>query len=196
MKTQNVWYRSISFKNINTVHSQHSIYLRHLGCRYSYFFFWGGGGSIPPPLPVSSFCLRLFCLLLPCLSFYLPSSPNHLFTFSHLILASPTFLPSSLSSPLMLPPQEKSIEWFIGPGFLAGGRMIRLHAHPFLPLSRQQLFSISQSSCVSRSAYWGERGWARSRIIRQQESWALYKSFNTLYPPPPCLVTLFCSWEI
>ncbi len=64
--------------------------------------------------------------------------------------------------------------------------LIRLLAHPHPPLSRQQVVSLSQSSCVSpvelTDGERGEsRGWARSQIIRPRESLALYKSFRTLW---------------
>ncbi len=66
---------------------------------------------------------------------------------------------------------------------------------PYPSLSRQQILSLSQSSCVSPvdcRAYWRETGWRRSRIIRPRESLVLYKSFKTLCsdtntPPPPPL---------
>jgi hypothetical protein len=48
------------------------------------------------------------------------------------------------------------------------------------PLSRQQFVSLSQSFCVSPVELTDESGWARSQIIRPQESLALYKSCNTL----------------
>jgi hypothetical protein len=63
--------------------------------------------------------------------------------------------------------------------------MIRLHPHPLL-LSRQQVVTLSQLSCVSRR--WklltgvgrgGEAG-AQSIIIRRVESLVLYESFNAL----------------
>jgi hypothetical protein len=81
-----------------------------------------------------------------------------------------------------------SIEyWTIyrGPGFLAV-----IWFNP-LPLSRQQVVSLSQSSCVfpveltkGRGRAWG-RG--RSQIIRLREGLVFYKSFNSLwiYPSPP-----------
>jgi hypothetical protein len=53
---------------------------------------------------------------------------------------------------------------------------------PLLP--RQQLVSLSQSSCVSpvelTDGRGGEKGWMWSRSMRPQESLALYKAFNTL----------------
>jgi hypothetical protein len=55
--------------------------------------------------------------------------------------------------------------------------MIRLVARPLLPLSRQQLVSLSQSSCVSLTdERGGRRGWAWSQIILPRESLALFKS--------------------
>ncbi len=63
--------------------------------------------------------------------------------------------------------------------------MIRLLAQPLSPLSRRQVVSLSQASCVAGHVYWWEkrrrRGWASSQIIRPRESLALYKSFNTLW---------------
>ncbi len=67
-------------------------------------------------------------------------------------------------------------DWMIyrGPGFLA----VVYDSAPRPPLPH-----LSSASCLSIDgrAYWlGVRGWAWSRIIRPQESLALYKSFNTL----------------
>jgi hypothetical protein len=66
--------------------------------------------------------------------------------------------------------------------------MIRLHARP---LSRQQADSLSQSSYVSlfqlTDGIGGGRGRAWSRIIRSQESLALYKSSNPLCLSYSCL---------
>jgi hypothetical protein len=48
--------------------------------------------------------------------------------------------------------------------------------------SRQQVVSLFRASCVSPVELIdrrGGRGWARSQIIRTQESLVLYKSFNT-----------------
>ncbi len=57
---------------------------------------------------------------------------------------------------------------------------------PFTHPSRQLVASLSQSSCVAVRAYGRERGrgWARSQIIRPQESLVLYKSFNDLCCTP------------
>jgi hypothetical protein len=69
------------------------------------------------------------------------------------------------------------------PGFLWFYCMIRLLARtPFAPLSRQQLVSLSQSSCVSPIELTDGRGKRRTRsqIMRRRESLVLYKSFNTL----------------
>ncbi len=41
---------------------------------------------------------------------------------------------------------------------LSSGRMIRLHANPHPPLSREQVVSLSQSSCVSPVELTDERG--------------------------------------
>ncbi len=63
--------------------------------------------------------------------------------------------------------------------------MIRLLANPpSSPLPSKKLVSLSQSSCVSPvelTEWRGGRGWAWSRILRLQESLALYKSFNSLW---------------
>ncbi len=57
---------------------------------------------------------------------------------------------------------------------LSCGRMIRLLTHPLLPLSRQQLVSLPQPSCVSPAELTGVRGErrrrARSQIIRPRKS--------------------------
>jgi hypothetical protein len=64
--------------------------------------------------------------------------------------------------------------------------MIRFLANPLPPLSRQEVVSLSQSSCVSTvgliDGRRGKEGCARSQIIRVLESHApvVYKSFNTL----------------
>jgi hypothetical protein len=82
--------------------------------------------------------------------------------------------------------KTESTEWFIEvKAFLQSyDSASRLSLTPF-PLSRQQLVSLSQSSCVSpRSSlltgYVEGRGWARSQIIQPRESLALYSPFNTL----------------
>jgi hypothetical protein len=54
------------------------------------------------------------------------------------------------------------------------------------PLSRQQVVSLSQSSCESPvqltdGRRGGGRRWARSQIVRRRESLALNKLFNTLW---------------
>ncbi len=61
--------------------------------------------------------------------------------------------------------------------------MIWLLSHP-LPLSRQQVVSLSQSYCVppveltdGREGYWG---WGRSQIIQRQESMVLYNNHKIL----------------
>ncbi len=63
---------------------------------------------------------------------------------------------------------------------LSAGRMIRLLTHPLPPLSREQVVSLSQSSCVSPVEL--TDGGARSQSIRPREGLVLYKSFNTLCP--------------
>jgi hypothetical protein len=62
------------------------------------------------------------------------------------------------------------------------------HWSPLPLLSLQQIVSLSQSSRVSPvyslltvKGVVGERGWARSQIIRPPERLTLYKSFNTLW---------------
>ncbi len=63
---------------------------------------------------------------------------------------------------------------------LSYGRIIRFLSHP---LSRQQVLSLSQSSCESPVELTHGRkggGWARNQIRRPRESMALFKSFNTL----------------
>ncbi len=63
-----------------------------------------------------------------------------------------------------------------GPGLLAFVTPVPL------PLSRQQLVSLSQPSCVSPVELTERRrGRAWRRIIWPQKSLALYKSFNTLW---------------
>ncbi len=42
-------------------------------------------------------------------------------------------------------------------------------------------FSFSVFLCVADRTYWREKGWARSQIIRQRESLALYSSLHTLW---------------
>ncbi len=61
---------------------------------------------------------------------------------------------------------------------LSCSRMIRLHALPLPPLSRQQV----ASSCVSLVQITDGRGRGRawSQIVRPQESLVAYESFNTL----------------
>jgi hypothetical protein len=54
------------------------------------------------------------------------------------------------------------------------------------PLSRQQVVSLSQPSCVSpvkAETEGGGEGGAKSEIIRLRESLVLYKSLNTLWAP-------------
>jgi hypothetical protein len=70
-----------------------------------------------------------------------------------------------------------------GPSFLACGRMIRLHAHPLPPSTLSKVDRRLTGRLRKRDKLLtgeGRRGWAWSRIVRQQESLALYKSFNTL----------------
>ncbi len=71
--------------------------------------------------------------------------------------------------------------WMIyrGPGFLTV--VFSSSPTPILPpLSRQQVVSLSQSSCVPPIELTGGGG-GRSQIIRPRESLAFYKSFNTLW---------------
>ncbi len=58
--------------------------------------------------------------------------------------------------------------------------MIWLLSHP-LPLSRQQVVSLSPSSCVSPVELTEGGQWERSQIIRQRESLVIYESFSTLW---------------
>jgi hypothetical protein len=62
--------------------------------------------------------------------------------------------------------------------------MVRLLAHRHPPPLPSAICSLSQSFCVSlvelTDGGEGGEGWAWSRIIRPQESLALYNSFNTL----------------
>jgi hypothetical protein len=55
-------------------------------------------------------------------------------------------------------------------------------APPQPPFSRQQVVSLTQSSCVSLVQLTDRRGCGgvRSQILRRRESQALYKSFNTV----------------
>ncbi len=63
--------------------------------------------------------------------------------------------------------------------------MIRLLAHPPPSLSRHQVVTLSQSSCVSQveltDGRVGGKWSAKSQIIRPRESLALYKLFNTFW---------------
>ena len=73
--------------------------------------------------------------------------------------------------------------WIIyrGTGFLRD-RMILPLPHSLLPLSRQQVFSLSQSSYVlpvELNSGWRGRG--RSQIIRPRESLVLHNSFKTIW---------------
>ncbi len=69
-----------------------------------------------------------------------------------------------------------------GPGFLA---VVWFDSSPTpSPLSRQQVVSLSQSSCVSPIELTdgrGGRGWGRSQNIRKRECLILYKSFNSIW---------------
>ncbi len=85
----------------------------------------------------------------------------------------------------MEPPREY---WMIyrGPGLLCSViSMIWFLPSNLLPLSCQQIVSLSQSSCVSpfelTDGKGGRRGWGRSRSHRRRESLVLYKLFNTLW---------------
>ncbi len=84
------------------------------------------------------------------------------------------------------------IEW--GPGFLAVV-WYKLQLPP-PPCPSASCLSLSVFLCVSGRASWREgRGYALSRIIRQQESLALYKLFKTLWggATPPALFFLIYS---
>ncbi len=70
------------------------------------------------------------------------------------------------------------IQWFI-----EEQAFLRLHAHPLPPLSL--CLPVCRRSSLLTGDGGGGRGRAWSRIIRPQESLALYKSFNPL-----------CTWHI
>ncbi len=74
--------------------------------------------------------------------------------------------------------------WMIyrGPGFLSV-EWFGSSPAPFFPHSRQQVVSLSQSSCVSPVELTDGREWARRRITWPRESLNLYKSFHTLFLP-------------
>ncbi len=75
-----------------------------------------------------------------------------------------------------------------GPGFLA---VIWFSSSPHLPPPRQQVVSLTRSSCVSPVELTegrGGRGWGRSQIIWCREMLVLYKSFNTRWVYSPCLI--------
>ncbi len=86
------------------------------------------------------------------------------------------------SSPIPPPPAlpSESIEWFI-----ECQAFLRSYDPP--PLRSASCLSFLVFMCVAGPDYWGERGGRRgrawSRILRPQESLALFKSFNTLWPP-------------
>ncbi len=65
--------------------------------------------------------------------------------------------------------------------------------HPLSPLSRQQVLSLCQSSCVSPVELTNRRvgGGGVCKIIRVRESLVLYKSFNTL-----CFLDRKCKHSI
>jgi hypothetical protein len=92
--------------------------------------------------------------------------------------------------PALLRLSPESIEWFIeDQAFLRSYDSAPRPPHYLLsPVSRQQVASLSQSSCVSpvelTDGKGGERGWAWSWIKLPQESLDLYKSFITLWIVP------------
>jgi hypothetical protein len=69
--------------------------------------------------------------------------------------------------------REEGIERFIEGEAFRGGMVRLITQSPItIPRHRQQLVSLSQSSCVSPvELTYGGRGWARSRIIRLREAW-------------------------
>ncbi len=80
--------------------------------------------------------------------------------------------------------QLKSLEW-LKRTRLSRYLMIWLLPHPPpLPLSRQQVVSLSQTSLLSPAELSdnksGVRGWGRSKVLRWRESLVLYKAFSTL----------------
>jgi hypothetical protein len=107
----------------------------------------------------------------------------------------------ALSLTLPLPPfvSKLSERWTLGPVLCAGGGCVCVCVREYWiyrgpgwfysttplspPLPSAICLSFSVCLCVAGPAYWGDRGrgWAWSRIIRQQRSLALYKSFNTLW---------------
>ncbi len=148
------------------------------------------------PNPPSSFCLclRLFYLILPCLLFclYLPSLSSVIRhpSFSNFpIWLWPPLLPTPSSlAPLKTSPPKKSIEWFIGPSFFAGSFDSDTRP-PRHPLSHQQLFSISQSSCVSPVQLTEGRagGWGAESYDRKKAEHSINHSVLSAPPPPPAL---------
>jgi hypothetical protein len=71
--------------------------------------------------------------------------------------------------------------WMIyrGPGFIAVVWYGSSPTHSLPPVSKLSLF-LSLSVCRRTRAFWLERGWERSQIIRRRESLVLYKLFNAL----------------
>jgi hypothetical protein len=105
-----------------------------------------------------------------------------------------------------------NIEWFIeGQAFSPSYNLVP-RPSPSHPLPSVNLASDTPGDREARQFAdgRGERGWARSRIIRPQESPVLYKSFNTLCPSMQgnrrpasmsigCILKLckyFCCWRL
>jgi hypothetical protein len=65
---------------------------------------------------------------------------------------------------------------------------------PSTPLSSQQIVSLSQSSCASPvelAQGRGDRGWARSQILRPREAWSPINR-SLLFAQSPLFTSLFC----
>jgi hypothetical protein len=83
-------------------------------------------------------------------------------------------------------------DWMIyrGPSFLSVLCFGSTPAPSPPPLPTANCVSFSVFLCVAGPAYWPARGGrVGSRIIRMQESFVLYKLFNTLWPNPTTLTT-------
>jgi hypothetical protein len=113
-------------------------------------------------------------------------SPMYLYSHIHpLPVPTPLSYLSSITT-CLLPPTPESIEGFMWRHRLSCGRMIRLLAHPFPSITRQQVvaFLCVPVKLISVLTREGGRGRVRSQIIRPRESLTLYISFYTLCPTP------------
>ncbi len=118
--------------------------------------------------------LRIFCFY--CFTKWGPSSP----TPPTSRRPSPPSEQTGLAKHRGLPREYRMI--YRGPGFL--GLYDWLLTHPFTPLSSQYKFDRRHTGLLikrQRADRRGGRGWARSQIIRPQESLVLFKSFITLW---------------